>query len=144
MQMQHEQVMRNLRSSQLVEIRRALHNQSVDLSRQHHTEAEWHARGEMVIARDRAVLELQELQEAHSSLQAEVLRPRLNPYKRMLVHSFDLCQMRRRQGECVISCTVSPASSPALTMLKPLLIQQLKCAISHCAIGLACSLPADM
>ena len=92
MQMQHEQVMRNLRSSQLVEIRRALHNQSVDLSRQHHTEAEWHGRGELVIARDRALLELQDLQEAHSSLQAQVLRQRLSPHKRMLVQCFDLCQ----------------------------------------------------
>ncbi len=72
MQMQHEQVMRNLRSSQIAEIRRALRNQAVDITRQHHTEAEWLARGELIIARDRALLELRDLQEAHSDLQAKV------------------------------------------------------------------------
>ena len=72
MQMQHDQVMRNLRSSQIVEVRRALRNQAVDISRQRHTEAEWLVRGELIIARDRALLELQDLQEAHSDLQAKV------------------------------------------------------------------------
>ena len=71
--MQHDQVMRNQRCSQMVELRRALHNQSVDLSRQHHTEAEWLARGHIVVARDRAVSELQSLQIAHADLQAEVI-----------------------------------------------------------------------
>ncbi|DBA74236.1 TPA: hypothetical protein ACH3X1_011026 [Trebouxia sp. C0004] len=71
MQMQHDQVMRNLRSSQIVEIRRALRNQAVDITRQHHTETEWLARGDLIIARDRAQLELRDLQEAHSDLRAK-------------------------------------------------------------------------
>ena len=72
MQVQHDQVMRNLRSSQMVEMRRTLRNQAADISRQHHTEAEWLARGDLIIARDRALLELQDLQQAHSDLQAKV------------------------------------------------------------------------
>ena len=72
MQVQHGQVMRNLRSSQIVEMRRALRNQAVDISRQRHTEAEWLARGNLIIARDRAQLELRDLQEAHSDLRAKV------------------------------------------------------------------------
>ncbi|KAA6425710.1 MAG: hypothetical protein FRX49_04607 [Trebouxia sp. A1-2] len=71
MQVQHDQVMRNLRSSQMVEMRRTLRNQAADISRQHHTEAEWLARGDLIIARDRALLELQDLQQAHSDLQAK-------------------------------------------------------------------------
>lgn len=57
-QMQHDQIMRNLRSSQIVEMRRALRNQAVEINRQHHSEAEWLARGNLIIARDRAQLEL--------------------------------------------------------------------------------------
>lgn len=64
--------MRNLRASQVVEVRRALHNQSLDMTRQWYSEAEWLARGQVVVARDRALFELQELQEAHSELQAKV------------------------------------------------------------------------
>lgn len=72
MQLQHEQIMQNLRSSNLVEIRRALHNQSVDLSRQHQTQAEYAANGQAIAARDKALLELQELQVLHSELQIKV------------------------------------------------------------------------
>ncbi len=72
MQMQHDQIMRNLRSSQIVEMRRALRNQAVDINRQHHSEAEWLARGNLIIARDRAQLELGDLQEAHADLQVKV------------------------------------------------------------------------
>ena len=70
--MQHDQVMRNQRCSQIVELRRALHNQSVDLSRQRHTDAEWLARGQIVVARDRALSELQALQIAHAELESKV------------------------------------------------------------------------
>lgn len=72
LQRQHDQVMRNQRSSQIVELRRALHNQSVDMTRHYHTEAEWLARGQLVVARDRALSELQDLQTAHAELQAKV------------------------------------------------------------------------
>lgn len=72
MQLQHEQIMHNLRSNNMVEIRRALHNQSVDLARQHHTEAECVARGQAIADRDRALLELQELQLLHSQLHIKV------------------------------------------------------------------------
>ena len=77
MQLQHEQIMRNLCSSNLSEIKRALHNQSVDLARQHQTEAEYTAQRQAVAARDKAVLELQELQVAHSELQVKVSLPSL-------------------------------------------------------------------
>lgn len=71
MQLQHEQIMQNLRSSNMVEIRRALHNQSVDLARQHHS-AEYVAKGQAIAARDQAVLELQELQQLHNELNIKV------------------------------------------------------------------------
>ena len=51
---------------------KALHNQSVDLSRQRHTDAEWLARGQVVVARDRALSELQALQTAHAELESKV------------------------------------------------------------------------
>lgn len=74
MQLQHEHIMHNLRNSNMVEIRRALHNQSVDLARQHQTEAEYVAKGQAIAARDQALLELQELQLLHSQLHIKVQR----------------------------------------------------------------------
>ena len=72
MRLQHEQILQNLRSSNMVEIRRALHNQSVDLIRQHQTQAEYAANGQAIAARDKALEELQELQVLHSELQIKV------------------------------------------------------------------------
>ena len=72
MQVQHERIMHNLRSSNVVEVRRALHNQSVELARQHQTEAEYVAKGQAIAARDQALLELQELQLQHSQLHIKV------------------------------------------------------------------------
>lgn len=69
MQLQHEQIMHNLRSSNVVEIRRALHNQSVDLARQHQTEADV---DKVQATRDQALLELQELELLHSQLHIKV------------------------------------------------------------------------
>lgn len=74
MQLQHEHIMHNLRNSNMVEIRRALHNQSVDLARQHQAEAEYVAKGQAIAARDQALLELQELQLLHSQLHIKVQR----------------------------------------------------------------------
>ena len=73
MQLQHEQIMHNLRSSTVGEIRRALHNQAVDLARQHQTDADYVAKGRAIAARDRALLELQELQQLHNQLNIKVL-----------------------------------------------------------------------
>lgn len=64
--------MHNLRSSSVAEIRRALHNQSVDLARQHQTEADYAAKGQAIAARDQALLELQELQQLHNKLNIKV------------------------------------------------------------------------
>ena len=72
MQLQHEQIMHNLRSSTVGEIRRALPNQAVDLERQHQTEADDVAKGRAIAARDRALLELQELQQLHNELSTKV------------------------------------------------------------------------
>lgn len=69
MQLQHEQIMHNLRNSSVVEIRRALHNQSVDLARQHQTKADV---VKVQAARDQALLELQELELLHSQLHIKV------------------------------------------------------------------------
>lgn len=69
MQLQHEQIMHNLRNSNVVEIRRALHNQSVDLARQHQTEADV---AKVQAARDQALLELQDLELLHSQLHIKV------------------------------------------------------------------------
>ncbi len=86
MQAQHDQVMRNLRSSQIVEVRRALRNQAVDISRQRHSEEQWLARGNLIIARDRAQLELRDLQEAHADLQAKVRKESVNIMKSQVLY----------------------------------------------------------
>ena len=65
--------MHNLRNSNMVEIRRALHNQSVDLAKQHQSEAEYYAKGQIAAARDQALLELQGLQVLHGELQIKVI-----------------------------------------------------------------------
>ena len=72
MQLQHEQIMHNLRNSNMAEMRRALHNQSVDLARQHQTEADYAAKRQAITARDQALLELQELQQLHNELNIKV------------------------------------------------------------------------
>ena len=64
--------MSNMRSSHLVEMRRALHNQSLESTRQHHTGAEWLARGQAMVARDHALLELRELQSSYCELDIKV------------------------------------------------------------------------
>ena len=69
MQLQHEQIMHNLRNSNVVEIRRALHNQSVDLARQHQTEDDV---AKVQATRDQALLELQDLELLHSQLHIKV------------------------------------------------------------------------
>ncbi|KAL3133521.1 hypothetical protein ABBQ38_007375 [Trebouxia sp. C0009 RCD-2024] len=93
--LQHEQIMHNLRNSNMAEMRRALHNQSVDLARQHQTEADYAAKRQAITARDQALLELQELQQLHNELNIksaaqtqsiEDMEPELTALKRLVAH----------------------------------------------------------
>ena len=89
-----DQIMRNLWSSQIVEMRRALRNQAVDINRQHHSEAEWLAQGNLIIARDRAQMELGDLQEAHADLQVKVRKEKRSKRKKNYTTPFGVNLMR--------------------------------------------------
>ena len=64
--------MANLRRSQRVELRRALRNQEVDLIMQHLKEKQGLVDESVLITRDEALAELQQLKLAHRHLQAHV------------------------------------------------------------------------
>ena len=72
LQQQHEQAMLNVRRSQGVELRRALRNQEVDLIMQHLKEKQGLVDESVLVTRDEALAELQQLKLAHRQLQAYV------------------------------------------------------------------------
>lgn len=72
LQQQHKVGMANLRHSQGAELRRALRNQEVELIIQHLKEKQGLVDQSVLITRDEAVAELQQLKRAHQQLLAYV------------------------------------------------------------------------
>lgn len=99
--------MANSRRSQGVELRRALRNQEVDLIMQHLKEKQGLVDESVLITRDEALAELQQLKQAHRHLQAYV--------SHLLKSHLGVVNTRGKHKACCPVTLVSTAHHPVAT-----------------------------